>query len=95
MILELYSRVGNKITTKRTNLTKEFFQDTKQKIKNQIVVITPAQKATQLGEDTFGKNYTGHLLEKDGEQISVENRESKRGSVNGEGAGKSGKFRFG
>lgn len=74
MKLTLYSKNHTKII----NLNKEFFKDSEEFVRGKRQLLTPSQKATQLGEDYFGKQYTGHNLEKDGTQISVENREEKR-----------------
>lgn len=85
MILKIYSRTSERIT----NLNRQFFQDTTVRTSSGTKVLTPQAKAEQLGRDTYGHNYRGHILERDGEVISntLENREVENSDLKVRGTG--------
>lgn len=66
MILKLHSRESSRII----KVDKSFFENTKVKQAKNLVTVTPFDKSEQLGRDCFGRDYIGHILEKDGEVIS-------------------------
>lgn len=64
-MITIFGTTCNKVV----NPTNDFYEPTKVKNKNGHEILTMEDKANQMGEDYFGKNYRGFIIQHDGKTI--------------------------
>ncbi len=65
MILKIYGSKNSRVI----NIHREFFDTVKVKANRGLVTIGPKEKAEQLGNDLYGRDLRGIILERDGKTI--------------------------
>lgn len=76
-MLRLIGTNGSKIV----RVTPDFFEPTKVQTKFGKAIITPLEKAEDMGKDYFGADYRGFSLEMNGKLIEKEAEKDRRNPV--------------